>query len=113
MVAVPDKLILMAKIRFLSPSGDETEIEATSGTLMEHAVEEGVDGIYGDCGGVCSCATCHVQVHPDWVDRVGPPDEAEKDILDLEDGANERSRLSCQIAVREELDGLIVKVVES
>lgn len=86
-------------------------MEVASGNLMEAAVREGVEGIFGDCGGVCSCATCHVQIDPAWMDRVGPASEAERDILDLEDGANERSRLCCQIEASNELDGLIVQVV--
>ena len=71
------------------------------------------DGIIGACGGVCSRATCHIRVKPEWVDRVGCPGEDEKDLLELEDGADERSRLSCQIEMTDELDGLVVEVAPS
>lgn len=101
----------MAKIKFIEPEGETIEVEVISGNLMKAAVEAGVDGIFGDCGGVCSCATCHVQIDQDWMERVGPASETERDILDLEDGANERSRLCCQIEASSELDGLVVKVV--
>ena len=79
---------------------------------MEAATDHGVDGIDADCGGVGSCATCHVRVKPEWMDKVGPPEEFEQDILDLEDNANECSRLSCQIDITDELDGLVVEVVK-
>lgn len=102
----------MAKITFLTPSGEKVTVDAASGSLMEAAVEEGVEGIHGDCGGVCSCATCHVKVDRNWMERVGPASEDEQNILELEDEADERSRLSCQIEVTEELDGLSMEVVE-
>lgn len=100
----------MAKITYITPEGETIVAEADSGNLMQLAVDEGVDGIYGDCGGVCSCATCHVHVAKDWMERVGPASEIERDILDMEDSANERSRLCCQVEVTEELDGLVVEV---
>ena len=79
---------------------------------MEIAKHEGVAGIYGDCGGVCSCSTCHVKVHPEWIGRVGRATEIEQDLFEDEELADERSRLSCQIEMSQELDGLVVEVVE-
>jgi 2Fe-2S ferredoxin len=106
------KLRLMAKITFITPSGDHVVVEAETGNLMAHAVAEGVEGIHGDCGGLCSCATCHVKVHPDWMERVGAANETERDMLEMEDATDERSRLSCQIEITEALDGLVVEVIE-
>lgn len=101
----------MAKITYITPDGETIVANADSGNLMQLAVDEGVDGIFGDCGGVCSCATCHVQVAKEWMDRVGAANETEREILELEDNTNERSRLCCQIEVTDELDGLVVNVV--
>jgi 2Fe-2S ferredoxin len=78
---------------------------------MTAATQNGVEGIIAECGGNRSCATCHVWVRDDFVPLLGPPDEMEEDLLDL--GVSERrsgSRLSCQITVTEELDGLAVEI---
>lgn len=83
-------------------------------SLMESAKARGVAGIFGDCGGGCSCATCHVYVAPEWLARVGAPDDIELDMLDMvSDLQRENSRLSCQIQMRAELDGLAVTVAPS
>lgn len=103
----------MATVTFITADGQETVVENAIGSLMRIAVDNGVDGIYGDCGGVCSCSTCHVKVRPEWLAKTGQASEIEQDILDLEDEANERSRLGCQIDMTDELDGLVVDVVES
>jgi 2Fe-2S ferredoxin len=98
------------KITFITQDGAEVVVEDAIGTLMEVATEHDVEGIDGDCGGVCSCSTCHVKVKREWLDKVGTAEEIEQDMLDLEDEADERSRLCCQIEVVEELDGLVVEV---
>ena len=79
---------------------------------MLAAVSNGVPGIDADCGGSCSCATCHVFVHPEWQDRVGETNLTEEAMLSLSPDKKENSRLSCQIQVTEELDGLIVETPE-
>ena len=79
-------------------------------SLMEVARASGVVGILGDCGGTCACATCHVYVDPEWVTAVGTPDDIEAALLDLIDAKADNSRLSCQIKLRPELDGLSVTV---
>lgn len=80
-------------------------------SIMETAKARGVDGIFGDCGGGCSCATCHVYVAQGWWDRVGPPDDIEFSMLDMvSDVQKDTSRLSCQIKMRAELDGLELTV---
>ena len=101
----------MAAITFFTPDGRKVSVEQADGSLMQAAVRNGVDGIDAGCGGVCSCATCHVHVRPEWVERVGPAGPVEQTLLELEDKANERSRLACQITITDQLDGLVVDVV--
>lgn len=80
-------------------------------SLMEVAKARGVEGMFGDCGGGCACATCHVYVDPAWWDKVGLPDDIESSMLDMVgDVQRETSRLACQIALTAELDGLVVTV---
>ena len=102
----------MASITFVTVDGEEITAQGNSGSLMNLAVENSVEGIDGDCGGVCSCATCHVHVARDQFDLVGPPNDIEMAMLELEDSANETSRLSCQIEISDALDGLRVQVAE-
>lgn len=80
---------------------------------MIGAVQKEVPGIVGECGGACSCATCHVYIDPAWIDRVTPLTEPEASMLDFAIGRKEGSRLSCQIRMSEELDNLVVHVPES
>ncbi len=101
------------KVTFVEPDGSERVIEdATAGeTLMEVAKENGVDGILADCGGGCACATCHVYVDNAWLEAVGGPDDVEEMTLDMvEELRRDNSRLSCQIPLRDDLDGLRVTV---
>lgn len=101
----------MARITFVSASGDERDITASTGSLMQAAVLAGISGIRGDCGGNAACATCHIHVPDAWSDRVGQPDEAELAMLEFEDGYTAQSRLACQIDISEDLNGLRVQVV--
>jgi 2Fe-2S ferredoxin len=101
----------MPTITYISPDGRTIVVENAEGTLMTAAVANQVDGIDGDCGGVCSCATCHVHVDPAWRERVGPPGASEAGMLELEDHATGCSRLGCQIRLTPDLDGLVVRVV--
>jgi ferredoxin, 2Fe-2S len=99
----------MIKLKLTDVHGVAHEIaNAQEGlSLMEVAKAHGVDGIMADCGGACSCATCHVFVDADWWDKVGPPDEIEFAMLDMvADVAQPTSRLSCQIKLNAEMDGL-------
>ena len=103
----------MAKLTFIQKDGTRQEVEGQNGmTVMEAAVKNMVPGIDADCGGACACATCHVYVEPDWVERVGPRNEMEEDMLDFAFDVRENSRLSCQIKITDTLDGLTVKVPE-
>jgi ferredoxin, 2Fe-2S len=100
------------KVIYVDTSGVERAIDAMAGdSVMATAVKSGVPGIIGECGGNASCATCHVWVREEFASLVGEPNDIEDDLLDL--GVSERrssSRLSCQIGVTEDLDGLTVDV---
>ena len=98
----------MPKITFIEQDGTERTVEAELGsTVMETAINNDIPGILATCGGSCSCATCHVYVDDDWVDKLPPPELDENDMLDTAHDLKESSRLSCQIKVTEEIDGLI------
>ncbi|NMH87928.1 2Fe-2S iron-sulfur cluster-binding protein [Flavivirga algicola] len=103
----------MAKITFITTDDKTITLEGTSGSVMQLAVDNSVPGIDGDCGGVCSCATCHVHVAPEHIEKTGVASEIEEDMLDLNDYSNERSRLCCQLEISEALDGLVLQVAES
>lgn len=103
----------MAKITYIEFNGTEHTVEAGSGeNVMTAAIKNLVPGIDADCGGACSCGTCHVFVDDAWLDKVGPPGEFEEPMLDLNPDRATNSRLSCQIDVTDELDGLIVRIPE-
>jgi 2Fe-2S ferredoxin len=101
----------MTKITFIESNGTPYETEASNGsTVMETAIMNGVPGVIAECGGACTCATCHVYVDAAWTDVVGGPSVMEEDMLDFAWEVKPSSRLSCQIKVRDELDGLVVHV---
>jgi 2Fe-2S ferredoxin len=103
----------MPKITFIEHNGTEHVVEAEVGmTVMEAAVKNMVPGIEAECGGACACATCHVYVDEAWREATGEPEEMEEDMLDFAFDVRESSRLSCQIKVREDLDGLVVRIPE-
>lgn len=101
----------MPTIHVITREGQQLAVEAKSGhSVMETLRDGGVDEILALCGGCCSCATCHVQVDPAWINRVGPPGADEDDLLDTSDHRTATSRLACQIHVDDALDGLTVTV---
>ena len=103
----------MPKITYIDAAGEKYEVEAEEGsTVMETAIRADVPGIVAECGGACACATCHVYVDEEWKDVVGPPSPMEEDMLDFAFEVKPSSRLSCQIRVRDELNGLVVTVPE-
>lgn len=103
----------MPKIIYIEHSGKSHEVDAVNGlSVMRAAIDNGIPGIDADCGGECSCATCHVIVTADWMAAVGRPSEDEESMLDLNPEREANSRLSCQIEVRDALDGLVVKLPE-
>ncbi|WP_068085745.1 2Fe-2S iron-sulfur cluster-binding protein [Polycladidibacter stylochi] len=104
----------MPKITFITHDGTRQEVEAAAGsTVMEAAIKHMVPGIEAECGGACACATCHVYVDPQWVDKTGSPEPMEEDMLDFAQDVRDTSRLCCQIKLEDNLDGLIVHVPES
>ena len=101
----------MAKITYIEHSGKEHVVDVDSGlTVMEGAVRNLIPGIDADCGGACACATCHVYVDAAWADKTGTRETMEDSMLDFADGVQDTSRLSCQIKVSDELDGLVVRM---
>ena len=104
----------MPKITFVDHAGEAREVEAANGeTVMETAIKNSVPGIDADCGGACACATCHVYVDEAFMDKVGSPEDMEQSMLDFAENVQANSRLSCQISVSDELDGLKVTTPES
>ena len=104
----------MPKIKYIDDSGKEREVEVPLGwSVMEGAVKNLVPGIDADCGGACACATCHVYVDPAWAGKLPPKEEMEESMLDFAQDVKANSRLSCQIKVAPELDGLVVKTPKS
>ena len=104
----------MAKITFVQPDGTKQTVTADAGmTAMEAAKKNLVAGIEAECGGACACATCHVYVDPAFLARAGEQQEMEKSMLDFAENVKPNSRLSCQIKVTDDLDGLRVTTPES
>ena len=104
----------MARITYIEFNGTEHVVDVSNGlTVMEGARDNDIPGIEADCGGACACATCHVYVHESWVDKLPERDFMEEDMLDFAwDPDPVKSRLTCQIRVTDELDGLIVTMPE-
>ena len=103
----------MTKITYIAFDGTRFEVNAEDGsTVMENAIRNSVPGIEAECGGACACATCHVYVDEAWSELAGEPEAMEEDMLDFAFDVQPTSRLSCQIKVRHELDGLVVRVPE-
>jgi 2Fe-2S ferredoxin len=99
----------MAKITYIEHSGVEHVLDVKTGlTVMEGAVKNNVPGIDADCGGACACATCHVIVDPAWADRLPPQGTMEADMIDFAHGPTPTSRLSCQLTISDDFDGLIL-----
>jgi 2Fe-2S ferredoxin len=104
----------MAKITYIEHDGAEHVIDVKTGlTVMEGAVKNNVPGIDADCGGACACATCHVYVDEAWLAKTGEKSAMEESMLDFAENVEPNSRLSCQIKVSDELDGLVVRMPES
>ena len=103
----------MVKITFIEFDKTEHTIDADEGmSLMEVALQNGVPGIDADCGGAGACATCHVYVDKSWVEKTGEAEQMEQDMLDFAFDVTEQSRLSCQVKVTDDLDGIIINLPE-
>ena len=103
----------MPKVTYIEFDGTEHRVDVDKGlSIMEGAVQKNIPGIDADCGGSCACATCHVYVDDDWLDKLHEQSEAEKDMLDFAFETKTSSRLSCQIFLDENLDGIVVSLPE-
>lgn len=103
----------MPKITFVAADGTRRTVEAETGsTVMESAIRNAVPGIEAECGGACACATCHVYVDEAWTAKTGKAAPMEEDMLDFAFDVRPNSRLSCQIKVKDDLDGLVVTTPE-
>jgi ferredoxin, 2Fe-2S len=101
----------MPSLNIVTRDGTERTVEARTGwSVMENIRDNGFDELLALCGGCCSCATCHVHVDTDWIEKVGPRKPDEDDLLDTSDHKLATSRLSCQIPFAPELDGLRVRI---
>lgn len=104
----------MPKITYIEHSGKEHIVDAPAGqTVMEAAVKNAVPGIDADCGGACACATCHVYVDQAWKAKTGEASSMELSMLDFASDVEDTSRLSCQIKITADLDGLVVRLPKS
>ena len=104
----------MPQIIFTDHQGKDRAVEAATGSsVMETAIRNDVPGIVAECGGACACATCHVYVDVAFVDKLDPPSQTERDMLEFAEDARPNSRLSCQLKVTDAIDGLRVTTPES
>ena len=101
----------MPKITYIEHNGKSDTIDVPKElSVMEGAIQNNIPGIDADCGGACACATCHVYVDEKWFDKLKKKENAEQDMLDMAYEPNSFSRLSCQLTVIDELDGMVVKM---
>jgi ferredoxin, 2Fe-2S len=104
----------MPKITYIDDNGKPRTVDVPEGwSVMEGAVKNLIPGIDADCGGACACATCHVYVDPAWLGKLPPRQDMEETMLDFAQDVKPNSRLSCQIKVTAELDGLVVHTPNS
>ena len=103
----------MPQITYIEFDGTSHEVDVPSGiSVMEGAIDNNIPGIEAECGGACSCATCHVYVDPAWVKATGTAEDIEQGMLECAMDLQDNSRLSCQLNVSDELDGLVVRMPE-
>ena len=103
----------MAKIKYIEHKGKSHTIDVANGlSVMEGAIQNNISGIDADCGGSMACATCHVYVKEEWFDKLPKKEDGEEDMIDMAYEPNKFSRLSCQLIVSDELEGLVVNLPE-
>ena len=101
----------MPIVNFIDQEDNQYNVEGNVGTtIMEIALANNVPGIDADCGGACACATCHVYVENDWLEKLSPQDDMEASMLEFAEEVQPNSRLSCQIQLSDELDGITLKL---
>jgi 2Fe-2S ferredoxin len=104
----------MPLIKFTSHEGNTVEVHAAAGTsVMQAAVDNGIDGIIAECGGACSCATCHCYVDDAWTAKLDAASDLEKEMIECVLDPEDNSRLSCQVVITDELDGMVVRLPEN
>ena len=104
-------ILSMAKITYTTHDNQNHTIDVQNGlTVMEGAVQNDIPGIDADCGGGMACATCHVYINEDWLDKLPTKEDGEEDMLDMAYEPKKNSRLSCQIVVSDEIDGLVLNI---
>ena len=104
----------MPTVTYTQPDGTTKDIEVKVGqSIKDGAVNNLIPGILAECGGACACATCHIYIDDQWFGKVGPAEDIEKDMLDFAEDVKDNSRLSCQVDMNEDLNGLIVHVPEN
>lgn len=104
----------MPTVTYIQTNGNSQEVDLEVGvSLMQGALDNLVEGIVAECGGSCSCATCHCYINKDWVDKLDPATEMENSLLECVAAPKDNSRLSCQIKVTDALDGLVIHLPES
>lgn len=104
----------MTLIKFITHEGNEYEANVNVGdTIMNAAIDNGIDGIVAECGGACSCATCHCYIDEAWQDKLSPAEGMESEMLECAVDPKPNSRLSCQITMTEALDGIVVHLPAS
>lgn len=103
----------MARVKYIEADGREYEVELSAAdTIMSGALNNGVEGVVGECAGICACATCHVYIEPEYLEKIPAADPMEEARLLYAIGKKENSRLSCQIDITDELDGMVVRLPE-
>jgi 2Fe-2S ferredoxin len=104
----------MPRVIYITPAGERIEAEVDNGySVMEGAINNNVEGIVAECGGACACATCHSYIDESWLDRLPEMEDMEDSMLDAAYERKANSRLTCQIELTDELDGLIVNVADN
>lgn len=104
----------MPKIIFITSGGERHEVEAENGyTVMEAAINNNIEGIVAECGGACACATCHSYISDEWINRLPEMDDMEDSMLDAAYERRDNSRLTCQLEIKDDWDGLVVNVAEN
>jgi 2Fe-2S ferredoxin len=104
----------MPSVTYIEFNGTSHTVEgATGSSLMQTAVDNAIPGIDADCGGACACATCHIFLEPEWLDKTEEANPMETTMLQLAEGVSDNSRLACQITLEDELDGIVVRMPES
>jgi 2Fe-2S ferredoxin len=104
----------MPKVTYIEANGQSHEVDLEAGvSLMQGAVDNMIEGIVAECGGSCSCATCHCYIDQQWLDKLEPATEMENDLLECVTEPKDNSRLSCQIVISDDLNGLVVHLPES